>query len=368
MSHERIRNPHEIGTFCHSSGTTSANPDTLVPTAQQCTTTLHVSGDSFMINTASYSKMRCDFPSHSPRLLDHTNRAKPLKKADTETTLVPHSPLQQYLAEVRRYPLLTREEEQRLIQEHQDLGKRDSGIQLILSNLRLVVSIAGPYTRPGMEQLDLIQEGNIGLLQALKRYDPSKGTRFGSYAAWWIKAYILRYVVANFRLVKLGTTQNQRKLFYNLKKERHKLESQGFVPDTKLLADRLSVRERDIWQMEQRLGNREMSLNQPIGEVSEQTLLDILPASEEPIDNQLAEKELKELFRDTLRKFTETLNDRERFFLTHRILSETPITLEELGKRFGVTKERSRQLQNRIIEKLRDFTKDRFKDFDQLRF
>ena len=317
-------------------------------------------------------EIRCRFPSHSPLSLgtttEHNPEQRPVKKTDTEATLVPHSPLQQYLAEVRRYPLLTREEEQRLVEEYRDLGKRDSGIQLILSNLRLVVSIAGPYTRPGMEQLDLIQEGNVGLLQALKRYDPSKGTRFGSYAAWWVKAYILRYVVANFRLVKLGTTQNQRKLFYNLKKERQKLESQGFVPDTKLLADRLSVRERDIWQMEQRLGNREIPLHQPIGEDSDQTLLDIIPSSEQTIDIEIAEKHLKELFRKTLREFTETLNDRERFVLTHRILSESPITLEELGKRFGVTKERSRQLQNRIIEKLRDFSKDRIKDFDQLRF
>lgn len=316
----------------------------------QCNAALHVSGVSFII-------------------LAHLNQENVEKKdKDTETGVVPYSPLQKYLAEVRRYPLLTREEEQRLIEEYRNLGKRESGIQLILSNLRLVISIAGPYTRPGMEQLDLIQEGNVGLLQALKRYDPSKGTRFGSYAAWWIKAYILRYVVANFRLVKLGTTQNQRKLFYNLKKERHKLESQGFVPDTKLLADRLSVRERDIWQMEQRLGNREIPLHQPIGEDSDQTLLDIIPASEQNIDTELAEKHLKELFRKTLREFTETLNDRDRFVLTHRILSESPITLEELGKRFGVTKERSRQVQNRIIEKLRDFTKDRIKDFDQLSF
>ena len=292
----------------------------------------------------------------------------PVKRKDTETGLVHYSPLQRYLAEVRRYPLLTREEEQRLVKEYRERGKRESGIQLVLANLRLVVSIASPYSRAGMDQFDLIQEGNVGLLQALKRYDPSKGARFGTYAAWWIKAYILRYVVANFRLVKIGTTQDQRKLFYNLKKERQKLESQGFIPDTKLLADRLSVRERDIWQMEQRLGNREISLHQPIGEDSDQTFIDIIPSSEQNIDTELAEKKLKELFRKTLREFTETLNDRERFVLTHRILSESAITLDELGKRFGVTKERSRQLQNRIIEKLRAFAKERIKDFDQLRF
>ena len=299
---------------------------------------------------------------------ESTISSTPVKRKDTETGLVHYSPLQQYLAEVRRYPLLTREEEQRLVEEYRERGKRESGIQLVLANLRLVVSIASPYSRPGMDQFDLIQEGNVGLLQALKRYDPSKGTRFGTYAAWWIKAYILRYVVANFRLVKIGTTQDQRKLFYNLKKARQKLESQGFIPDTKLLADRLSVRERDIWQMEQRLGNREISLHQPIGEDSDQTFLDIIPSSEQNIDTELAEKTLKELFRKTLREFTETLNDRERFVLTHRILSESPITLDELGKRFGVTKERSRQLQNRIIEKLRAFAKERIKDFDQLRF
>ena len=291
-----------------------------------------------------------------------------IESHNKETEIVPYSPLQRYLAEVRRYPLLTRDEEQRLVKEYHKFGNRESGIQLILSNLRLVISIAGPYARPGIDQLDLIQEGNIGLLQALKRFDPAKGTRFGSYAAWWIKAYILRYVVANFRLVKLGTTQDQRKLFYNLKKERQKLESQGFIPDTKLLADRLSVRERDIWQMEQRLGNREVPLHQPIGDDTNQTLLDVIPSSAPQIDTELAEKNLKTLFRKILRKFTATLSDRERFVLTHRILSESPITLEELGYRFGVTKERSRQLQNRIIEKLRTFAKENIKDFDRLSF
>lgn len=292
---------------------------------------------------------------------------RPVKKETQESGLTPYSPLQQYLTEIRRYPLLTREEEQRLIKEYLEHGKRESGIKLILSNLRLVVSIAGPYSRPGTDQLDLIQEGNVGLLQALKRYDPSKGTRFGTYAAWWIKAYILRYVVANFRLVKIGTTQDQRKLFYNLKKERHRLESEGFIPDTKLLADRLSVRERDVWQMEQRLGNREIPLHQPFGEDSDQTLLDVIPSTEPSIDVEIAEKRLQELFQKTLRDFTKTLNDRDRFILTHRILSESPITLENLGKRFGVTKERSRQLQNRIIEKLRDFAKKTIKDFDQIK-
>tara|TARA_B100000315_G_scaffold252780_2_gene290276 strand:- start:7901 stop:8893 length:993 start_codon:yes stop_codon:yes gene_type:complete len=330
---------------------------------------LHVCGVSFIIRFLFFGKKDANSPFTIPFYLDTTKLSTiPLKNTDTRTAIVPHSPLQQYLAEVRRYPLLTKEKETELLKEYREFGNRDSGIQLILSNLRLVVSIAGPYTRPGMEHLDLIQEGNIGLLQALKRYDPAKGTRFGSYAAWWIKAYILRYVVANFRLVKLGTTQDQRKLFYNLKKERQKIESQGFIPNAKLLADRLSVRERDVWQMEQRLGNREIPLHQPLGEDSNQTLLDIIPHSEQSIDNKLAEKELKELFRKTLGAFTETLNERERFFMTHRILSESPITLEELGKRFGVTKERSRQLQNRIIEKLRDFAKDRIKDFEQLRF
>src|SRR5262249_36572251 len=160
------------------------------------------------------------------------------------TAVVPVTALQQYLAEIRRYPFLTKEEELRLFQEYQVQGNREAAVKLILANLRVSVAIASEYMHSGIDQMDLIQEGNVGLLQAIKKFDPSRNVRFYAYAAWWARAYILRYLLNNFRLVKIGTTQDQRKLFYNLKKEKAKLEREGFAPDKKMLENRLNVRER----------------------------------------------------------------------------------------------------------------------------
>src|SRR5690349_21670202 len=193
-------------------------------------------------------------------------------KADT-TAVVPVTALQQYLAEIRRHPYLSKEEELRLFEEYRTYGSRDAAVKLIMANLRVSVAIAAEYLHTGADHMDLIQEGNVGLMQAIKKFDPSKNVRFHAYAAWWSRAYILRYLLNTYRLVKIGTTQDQRKLFYNLKKEKSKLEREGFAPDTKLLADRLNVRERDVIEMDQRLGNWELSLDQPIGEDQDGTLL-----------------------------------------------------------------------------------------------
>ncbi len=286
---------------------------------------------------------------------------------DDTTSLVPVTALQQYLAEVRRYPYLTKEEELRLFHEYRVMGSREAAVKLILSNLRVSVAIAAEYLHTGVDHMDLIQEGNVGLLQAIKKFDPSKNVRFYAYAAWWARAYILRYLLNNFRLVKVGTTQDQRKLFYNLKKEKAKLEREGFVPDAKLLADRLNVRERDVIEMDQRLGSWELSLDQPLGEDKDGTLLDILPSQDQPADERIADTELRALFRRKLAEFIKTLDEREEDILRNRVLSETPLTLEDLGAKYGITKERTRQLEARIIKRLRDYIKKEVKDFDRLR-
>jgi RNA polymerase sigma-32 factor len=283
------------------------------------------------------------------------------------TAVVPVTALQQYLAEIRRYPYLSKEEELQLFQEYQTHGSREAAVKLIMANLRVSVSIAAEYLHTGADHMDLIQEGNVGLMQAIKKFDPSKNVRFYAYAAWWSRAYILRYLLHTFRLVKVGTTQDQRKLFYNLKKEKAKLEREGFSPDTKLLADRLNVRERDVIEMDQRLGNWELSLDQPIGEDQENTLLDILPSHQVPADEQLADHQLKTLFRAKLAEFIKTLEERDEDILRNRILSEHPLTLDDLGDKYGITKERTRQLEARIIKRLRDFVKKDIKDFDRLR-
>ena len=283
------------------------------------------------------------------------------------TALVPTTTLDRYLVEIRRYPFLTKEEELRLYYEYRDKGRNDAAVRLILANLRVSVSIASEYGHVGIDQMDLIQEGNVGLLQAIKKFDPTKNVRFYAYAAWWVRAFILRYLLNNFRLVKIGTTQEQRKLFFNLRKEKAKLEREGFIPDAKLLADRLKVRERDVVEMDQRLGSWELSLDQPMTDESEGTFHDLLPSPQIGVDEQLGNTQLRVIFRHKLAEFAETLNEREEDILRNRLLSETPITLEDLGKKYSITKERSRQLEAKIIKRLREFMKKELKDFDRLR-
>jgi len=297
--------------------------------------------------------------SHSPAPEDHHPTGT--------TAVVPVTALQQYLAEVRLHPYLSKEEELRLFHEYKVQGNRDAAVKLIMANLRVSISIAAEYLHTGADHMDLIQEGNVGLMHAIKKFDPSKNVRFYAYAAWWSRAYILRYLLNNYRLVKIGTTQDQRKLFYNLKKEKAKLEREGFAPDTKLLADRLNVRERDVIEMGQRLGNWELSLDQPIGEDQEGSLLDVLPSQQIPADEQLGQTQLQTLFRAKLAEFVKTLDERDEDILRNRILSETPLTLDDLGTKYSITKERTRQLEARIIKRLRDYIKKDIKDFDHLK-
>jgi len=289
--------------------------------------------------------------------------------ADSSTAVTPVTTLQRYLVEVRRYPFLSKEEELALFREYQTTDSREAAVKLILSNLRVSVSIAAEYLHTGADHMDLIQEGNVGLMQAIKKFDPTKNVRFHAYAAWWVRAYILRYLLNTYRLVKIGTTQDQRKLFYNLRKEKAKLEREGFAPDTKLLADRLNVSERDVVEMDQRMGSWEVSLDQPLTLDNNDggTLLDILPAQEAPADEQLASLQLRRLFRKKLAEFSKTLPERDEDILRNRILSETPVTLEDLGHKYGITKERTRQLEARLIDRLRDYIKKDVADFDHLR-
>jgi len=283
------------------------------------------------------------------------------------TALSPTTTLSRYLAEVRRYPFLSKEEELQLFHEYQVLGTREAAVKLILANLRVCVSIASEYGLAGIDQMDLIQEGNVGLLQAMKKFDPTKNVRFYAYAAWWVRAFVLRYLLNNFRLVKIGTTQEQRRLFYNLRREKAKLERQGYVPDPKLLADRLNVRERDVVEMDQRLGSWELSLDQPMTAEGEGTFHDLLPSPQAPIDDELAEVQLRVLFRKKLAEFAQTLTEREEDILRNRLLSESPVTLEDLGRKYMITKERTRQLEAKIIKKLRELMKKDIQDFEHLR-
>jgi RNA polymerase sigma-32 factor len=283
--------------------------------------------------------------------------------------------LQRYMAEVARHPLLTREEEHDLAARFQRTRDPEIAYRLVTANLRLVVKIAHEYRRAAFNLLDLVQEGNVGLMHAVQKYDPFRGVKLSSYAAWWIRAYILRYLMDNWRMVKLGTTQAQRKLFFNLRKEQEKLLSQGFEAAPKLLAERLDVSEQDVREMDQRLGNDEFSLDAPVAmgsDDSRQTQGDRLVQAGAPIDEQLADEELRRIFKEKLQQFGKTLTaEKDRFLFENRIAppeDKEPMTLQQIGDVWGVTRERARQLEARVTERLRDFMRRELPDFAQLSF
>jgi RNA polymerase sigma-32 factor len=280
--------------------------------------------------------------------------------------------LQRYLAELSRHPLLSREEEHRLAVKFKETLDPALAYRLVTANLRLVVKIAMEYRRAAFSVLDLIQEGNVGLMQAVQKYDPFRGVKLSSYAAWWIRAYILRYLMDNWRMVKLGTTQAQRKLFFNLRKEQEKLLSQGFDAAPKLLAEKLDVSEQDVREMDQRLGNDEFSIDTPIGgqEESRTTYVDRLPEGRSGAEEQLGNEELRRVFKEQLEAFGKTLTDeRDRFLFEHRISvpeGQEPLTLQQVGEKYGFTRERARQLEARLTGQLREYLRARLPDFAQL--
>ena len=272
--------------------------------------------------------------------------------------------LQVYMQEVQRHPLLTPEQEKELSEEYHKTGNVDIAAKLVTANLRLVVKLAYEYRRAYRNIMDLIQEGNIGLMQAVRRYDPYRGVKLSSYAAWWIRAYMLRYILNNWRLVKLGTTQAQRKLFFNLNKERAKLSAMGIEPSHAEIAKRLSVEEKDVVEMDRRLAASDASLDTPIGDSDgrQTTRMDLLPAMTAGPD-QLAESyQLQEMLREHLDVFKSTLAGKDLLIFERRMIADEPITLQELGETFGVSRERVRQLEARLAGKLRAFLSERLGD------
>jgi RNA polymerase sigma-32 factor len=283
---------------------------------------------------------------------------------DLGAAISPTDPLRRYLDEVRRYPLIDPEEEVRLVTRMHQHGDLDAAKRLVQANLRLVVKIALEYRSMYSNLLDLIQEGNIGLMKAVSKFDPTKGARLGYYSSWWIRSYILKYLLDNFRLVKVGTTQAQKKLFYHLMREKERLEAQGLLAGPKLLAEKLNVREKDVIEMEQRLSGRgaEMSLDAPVsshegdseggGSVSHR---DFLADEHEGADEALARNQLLKLLRDRLPAFQKQLGEKELKILQDRLLAEEPKTLQEVADLYGLTRERARQIEAKVIGKLREF-------------
>jgi RNA polymerase sigma-32 factor len=283
----------------------------------------------------------------------------------TNKAIVKFDPLQRYLSEVSQYKLLTRDQERELavrVREHED---RDAAYTLVTANLRLVVKIALEFQRVWMQNLlDLIQEGNIGLMQAVKKFDPYKNVKFSYYASFWIKAYILKFIMDNWRLVKIGTTQGQRKLFFKLKKEKQKLIDEGFDPKPKLLSEKLGVSEREIIDMDQRLDGWDVSLDAPLKEDSDTERIDFLSASGESAEDRMARKEMDVFLHNKIAEFKKKLTPRELEIFEMRIFSDNPVTLQEIGDTYGISRERVRQVEKTVVKKVREFFKKEMVDFD----
>jgi RNA polymerase sigma-32 factor len=293
--------------------------------------------------------------------------ATPKKKSEksSDKALVKFDPLQRYLMEISRYRLLTREEEIEIAKKVYDFDDQDAALRLVTSNLRLVVKIALEFQRVWMQNLlDLIQEGNIGLMQAARKFDPYKNVKFSYYASFWIKAYILKFIMDNWRLVKIGTTQGQRKLFFKLKKEKQKLIEEGYDPKPKLLSERLGVSEREVIDMDQRLDGWDVSLDAPLKDDSNTERIDFISSDSESIEDQVAKKEMDVLLHTKVDEFKKNLTPRELEIFEQRIFSDSPVTLQEIGERYDISRERVRQVEKNIIKRMRAFFQEEISDFD----
>jgi RNA polymerase sigma-32 factor len=271
--------------------------------------------------------------------------------------VVKYDPLEAFLREIQQYPLLGPEDERALAERYTATGDVQAAARLVTSNLRLVVKIAFEYRRAYRNIMDLVQEGNIGLMHAVKKFDPTRGVKLSSYAAWWIRAYILRFILNNWRLVKLGTTQAQRKLFFNLNKERARLQAMGIEPTAAALADRMGVAEHEVDDMDRRLKADDVSLDAEIsdGEGRALTRLDLIADPGVLQDTLFNDADFDDTFKHRLHEFGAVLTGKEQFIFQNRLVGSEPLTLQEIGDKFGVSRERIRQIERRLLDKLRRY-------------
>jgi RNA polymerase sigma-32 factor len=282
-------------------------------------------------------------------------REKSMSSLPSESSNAGSLPM--YLSEINRYALLTAEEEQALARRFLK-GDMQAGHRMVTANLRFVVKVSYEYRSYGIRMADLIQEGNIGLMKAVQKFDPNKGIRLISYAVWWIRAYIQNYILKSWSLVKLGTTQAQRKLFFSLARTRRELEklngnNDGTVANVDEIARRLHVKPSEVREMEQRMGGRDLSLDAPMGEDGGNTHVDFVVSEGVSQDDEVADKEEAGIVSSRVQTALRRLDPRERFIIEQRVMNERPMTLKELGEHFGFSRERARQLEIRAKEKLK---------------
>ena len=282
---------------------------------------------------------------------------------DKHLPALSHPGLHRYLQEINQHRLLTREETEELAMRFHETHDPEDAYQLVTANLRLVVKVAMDFQKYWMQNfLDLIQEGNVGLVQAVKKFDPYRGVKFSYYAAYWIRAYILKFIMDNWRLVKIGTTQAQRKLFFSLNKEKKLLESQGFQPEIKLLAERLGVKESEVIEMSQRMDNWDVSLESPVREDSDDEQKNFLPDVSPSVEELVADIEIKERMAEILDKLQDILNEKEKTILGARLLSDEPLTLQDIADQFGISRERVRQIEANLLKKMKKYLEQELPD------
>jgi len=310
-------------------------------------------------------------PKHEEGLVEEEPRFHPLVVLPDEENLpaVSNPALHRYLQEISQYELLSREETEELAIRFRETGDPEAAYRLVSSNLRLVVKVAMDFQKYWMQNfMDLIQEGNVGLVQATKKFDPYRGVKFSYYAAYWIRAYILKFIMDNWRLVKIGTTQAQRKLFFGLNKERKLLEAQGFKPEVKLLAERLNVKESEVIEMGQRMDNWDVSLEAPVRSDSEDEQKNFLPDEGPEVEEIVAGHEIRQRLNQLLASLQDTLNEKEKVILKERLLNDDPLTLQTIAEQFGISRERVRQIEANLLKKLKKHLEQDMPDLKEFFF
>ena len=271
--------------------------------------------------------------------------------------LVPLDPFAAYMQEVKKYPLLSEDDEKELAIRLQETGDVDAAYQLTTANLMLVVKIAMTFKREWQSLMDLVQEGNVGLMKAVKNFDPFRGVRLSAYATWWIKSYILKYILDNWRLVRVGTTNSRRKLLFNLKKEKERLEREGFDPSTKLLAEHFGVDEGEIIDVEASIGAVDVSMDTPTRADSSMTPAQSL-SDGKSLEKGAEIDQFREILQRKIEEFKSDLKPGEIEILENRVLSESPQSLQEIGDERGVTREAVRQAEQRLLKKFRIYIEE----------
>ena len=279
----------------------------------------------------------------------------PAINEDSSKALSSTDPVAKYLMEIRKYPLLDREQEKALAIKYYETKDPASAEKLVTANLRFVVKVASEYSKFGAKMIDLIQEGNVGLMHAVKEFNPYKGVRLITYAVWWIRGYIREYLMKQYSMVRIGTTAAQKKLFYKLQKEQEALEQMGVENTVALLSGRLGVSEKDVVDMQKRMNHRDVSLDQPLSEDGDVRLMD-LQSEVDPhlVDEELGRREELSALQAQIEELRPELSERELELLEERLLADDPLTLQEIGERHGVSREAVRQMEVRLMEKLKN--------------